>query len=160
MVTYTSLFKTVLFTGSEMLPKQNVPSALPSHTSAKHPCPSFFSRDNEPRATSQASLANPEVCGVQLDEITVKLKHKPSAFSTGKGINKKNTVLIIHNHACTRKDGRWLPWGQCSAVSAAGSKGYTLRRLNSPSTSQSTARAICHSCSALSFGEIPIFLKK
>jgi hypothetical protein len=74
-----------------MQPKQNVPSALPSHTSAKHPCPSFFSRNNESRATSQASLANPEVCGVQLDETTVKLKHKPSAFSTGKGINKENS---------------------------------------------------------------------
>lgn len=91
MATHAFLFKTVLFTGSEMEPKQNVPSALPSHTSAKHPCPSFFSRDNEARAISQASLANPEVCGVQLDEITVKLKHKPSAFSTGKGINKENS---------------------------------------------------------------------
>lgn len=107
MVTCAFLFTSVLFVGFEMQPKQNVPSALPSHTSAKHPWPSFFSRNNEWRATSQASLANPEVCGVQLDEITVKLKHKPSAFSTGEGINKENTVLIIQNHACTRKDGRW-----------------------------------------------------
>lgn len=61
---YVFLFKTILLIGFEMQPKQNVPSALPSHTSAKHPWPSFFFRNNESRATSQASLANPEVCGV------------------------------------------------------------------------------------------------
>lgn len=61
---YVFLFKIILLIGFEMQPKQNVPSALPSHTSAKHPWPSFFFRNNESRATSQASLANPEVCGV------------------------------------------------------------------------------------------------
>lgn len=86
MVVHLFLFKTILLVGFEMQP-----SALPSHTSAKHPWPSFFSRNNESRATSQASLASPEVCGVQLDAITVKLKHKPSAFSTGEEINKENS---------------------------------------------------------------------
>lgn len=119
-----------------MQPKPSAPSALPSHTSAKHPCPSFFSRNKEWRATSQASLANPEVCGAQLDEITVKLKHKPSAFSTGKGINKENTVLIIHNHACTRKDGRWLALqGNIQPIFAAGNRGKTYYiGCNAPST--------------------------